>query len=525
MKRFLPLLLTLASLVGYGQQANVTLDVKPSDGQRQVRQDYTLQQAQTTFKNWYARAKVLGWTDQQFLDQSMFVAKWQQLQYFSSSLGPNAPTASTVNVTVPEGYYYQTDPIELGRGTYRGSGTFAYYNGNYTTTLAVWHEKWRDPNVPRDLIHTSNHGLDTWWESGRVEGFRLDGRAAMAVLPDPSFKSTGLVIWDGGENCHVEYIYAHNFNTAGIEFVRGTPVEFETLSVFSNCWAGLLLTGTAQNTIVGLELSADDNDAAVRQGAGYGRDAGGAVFIGLIKNEGGVSEGRVKRPQKLAVLAGQTGFVVGVAKSSQKAARVANLIEIDCRLTNGTPQVSNIQIGSVSGFGFDNIIYDVTHNWKAKARPDNYCYSFEYTSEFGGKVFNPFFTFEGAPNGGTVPPVTPVDPPVNPPTTAKWAKTYTSPTTASTKVAVPAGVNPINETRLVNVKFSNLNIAFVNSHLLLGQGGTLWKMVGTSWVDTGIKVTVGQALNVSVPMAGTTLTNVIGGAGATCVMTGTIQVL
>ena len=524
MKHFLPLLLTLASLVGYGQQANVTLDVKPSDGQRQVRQDYTLQQAQTTFKNWYARAKVLGWTDVQFLDQSMFVAKWQQLQYFSSSLGPNAPTASTVNVTVPEGNYYVNAACELGNGTYRGSGTFVYYPGSYTTVMHVWHEKWIGTG-PRDIFHTANYGTNNWQESFRIEGFRLEGGAATSVLPDPSYTSTGLVVGDAGETSCVNYIFASHFNTAGVEFDRGTPVSCGVLSVFSNCVAGVILTGSALNTFNFGTLSADDNDAVIVQRAGRGREAGGAVFISLIKSEGGVSD-RVKRAQKLAILAGQGGFVVGAAKGSLNSTRVENLIEIDCRITDGTKQVSNIVIGSISGFGYNNVLKDIANGWTAKSPGDHKCYELHYTSEFGGKLWNPFFAFEGAPNGGTIPPVTPVDPPVNPPsTTVKWAKTYTSPTTASTKVAVPAGVNPINETRLVNVKFSNLNIAFVNSHLLLGQGGTLWKMVGTSWVDTGIKVTVGVAMNVSVPMAGTTLTNVIGGPGATAILTGTVQVL
>lgn len=522
MRKFLFLLSFLASLVGVGQQANVTLDVKPSDGQRTVRQDQTtIDAAKAVYPNWYARAKVLGWTDAQFLDQSKFVAKWQQLQYYSSPLGVNAPTASTVNVTSPEGAYYVNAVCELGNGTYRGSGTFVYHPGNYTTVLHVWHEKWIGTG-PRDIFHTANYGTDNWQESFRIEGFRLEGRAATAVLPDPTYISTGLVVGDAGETSCVNYIFASNFNTAGVEFDRGTPVSCQVLSVFSNCVAGVILTGSALNTFNFGTLSADDNDAVILQRPGRGRQAGGAVFVSLIKSEGGVSD-RVQRAQKMAVLAGQTGLVVGVAKGSLNSARVENLIEIDCRLTDGTKQVSNIVIGSISGFGYNNVIKDVANGWTAKSPGDHKCYEFHYTSEFGGKVFNPFFTFERSDGGGVTNP--PVDPPVNPPTTVlKYTETRTTATTATTRKTAPATLGTVTSVKLVNLKLSAVTImTWINSALFVGQDGVLWVAANGGMVSTGIKPTAGQAINATVNI-GSALTHTIGSPnGSTALWSGTIE--
>ncbi len=520
MKHLLSLLLSTACLLGYGQQANVILDVKPSDGQRQVRQDQTtIDAAKAVYPHWYARAKVLGWTDAQFLDQSVFVAKWQQRQYFSSSLGPNAPTASTVNVTVPEGNYYVNATCELGNGTYRGSGTFVYYPGSYTTVMHVWHEKWIGTG-PRDIFHTANYGTNNWQESFRIEGFRLEGRAATAVAPDPSYTSTGLVVGDAGETSVVNYIFASHFNTAGVEFDRGTPVSCEVLSVFSNCVAGVMLTGSALNTFRFGTLSADDNDAVIVQRAGRGREAGGAVFIGLIKSEGGVSD-RVKRAQKLAVLAGQTGFVVGAAKGSLNGTRIENLIEIDCRLTNGTKQHSNIVIGSITGFGYNNVIKDIANGWTAKGPGDHACYEFHYTSSNGGKVWNPFFEFVRSDA-----PTNPTNPPVNPPTTVKWTSGNTYATTATkstTKVTAPAGTTSAY-VKLVNVKLSNVTaLTWINSNLFIGQDLTLWTV--TPFVSTGVKPVAGQAINATVNMSGAALSHYIGsGAGSTAVFTGQVEV-
>ena len=533
MKRFLPLLLTLASFGVMGQQANVTLDVKPSDGQKQVKQEQaTIALAKAAYPNWYARAKVLGWTDQRFLDQSKFVAKWQQLQYFSSPLGTNAPTASTVTVTVPEGNYFNNEICELGRGTYRGAGTFEYHTGNYTTTISVWHEKWTNGG-PRDLFRTSNFGSEGdagYAESFRFEGFRLDGRAAIAILPDPAYTSTGFVGWDNGETSNVEYIYAHAFNTNGIEFVRGTPARGDLLTVFNNCRAGIMLTGTAGNTFAFIEVSGDDNDVLIEQQPGYGREAGGQMAVLMAKSEAGVTpiSRNPHRKQRLFVFRGQFGGFVGVCRGSNKDVRVENLIEVDCRLKNGTPQVSNLMIGSINGFNYGNAVRDLSGGWSAKSPGDFNCYELHYTSKDGGKLWNPFFQFEGAPNagGGTVPPVIP------PSTTGKDTRTFDATadpkvTTNNYKVPAPANLGTINETRLTNVKVQSLAIAYINSNLFIGNDGYLWLSNGfkraKDSAGNDIKVVVGQALNVSVPMAGTTLTHCVGGAGATAILTGKIE--
>lgn len=527
MKHILLFLLSfLASLVGVGQQANVTLDVKPSDGQRTVRQDQTtIDAAKAVYPNWYARAKVLGWTDAQFLDQSKFVAKWQQLQYFSSSLGPNAPTASTVNVTVPEGEYYVNATCELGYGTYRGAGTFVYYPGNYSTTLSVWHAKWIGTG-PRDIFHTAMWGTNvegSYAESFRFEGFRLDGKAATAILADPSYRSTGAVFFDCGETENVEYVYAHSFNNIGLEFERGTPATANTLTVFNNCDAGIMLTGTAGNTFNFGTISGDDNGALVEMRAGGGRQAGGQVNIACMKSEAGVTpiSRNPHRKQKLMVLRGQFGVNVGVARGSHAQVRVDNLIEVDCRLADGNKQVSNLVIGSINGFNYGNVVKDLANGWEAADPGDYNCYSLQYTSANGGQLWNPFHTFNKTGGGATNPPV---NPPVNPPTTIKHTETRTAATTATTRKTAPTTLGTVSYVKLVNLKLSSVtNLTWINSALFVGQDGVLWVAANGGMNTTGIKPTAGQVINATVNI-GSALTHTIGSPnGSTAIFTGTIE--
>ncbi len=547
------------------------LDIKPEHGDKMIRDLYSVSQLKSLFPAWYDRwTRYLLRTETDFSMLSVLVVKWQEMGYSTSPLGPMNPLASTTDIECPEGLYLANYIMDYGYADYSFGGTFVYYPGNGSTNIGVWHEQWKG-GADRDLFRHAMHGTDlsgSYSESFSFQNVRLLGRAAKSVLADPSYRSCGANFWDCGETSKVDRIYAEGFNNQGMRFIRGTPAQGENLTAFNNCDAGIQLVGTAGNSFDFGVISGDDNGILFEQVAGFGREAGGQTDIDLMKSEAGVTpiERNPHRKQKLMVLRGQSGTNVGVCRGSHNQVRVDNLIEVDCRLTNGAKQVSNLVIGSINGFNYGNVVKDLANGWEAADPGDFNCFSLQYSSFGNGGLFNPFHTFAKVPSGSTNPPAAtwvlgaPVlGPCVNnvqtvttpyvssiagqTPTTPKPAdvvtsqacgtppvgqpkdkRTYTNKTTTTTRVVVPSGVNPISRTKLVNLKLDNANIAFINSHLLVGQGGTLWRLSPNGWLNTGIAATPGTAMNAEIEMPNTTLTHVIGGGGATAIFTGVVEV-
>ena len=503
------------------------LNVKPEHGNRLANELYTAAQLKDNYAAWFDRwTKKLGRTEADFGKLSVFVNEWQNAGYSTSSLGPMNPLASVVDIDVPEGLYLVNYILDYGYADYTFGGTFVYYPGNGSTNIGVWHEKWM-AGTARDLFRHAMHGTDltgSYAESFTFRGVRLLGNAAKGITADPSFKSTGLAVWDAGETSRVMDIYAEGFNNIGIDFIRGTPTTTETLTAFNNCDAGIMLTGTAGNTFNHGTISGDDNGALLEMRAGWGRQAGGQVDIDCMKSEAGVTpiSRNPHRKQKLMVLRGQFGVNVGVARGSHSQVRVDNLIEVDCRLTDGNKQVSNLVIGSINGFNYGNAVKDLANGWEAADLGDYNCYSLQYTSHNGGQLFNPFHTFAKVGGGTTNPPT---NPPVNPPTTGtvKYTVNRTAATTSTTKEVAPATLGTVTSVKLVNLKLSSVvNFTWINSALFIGQDGALWVSANGTLAATGIKPTAGMAINATIPI-GSALTHTIGGAGATAIFTGQIE--
>lgn len=514
----------------------ILLPVTPADAQKRVKDEHSLATQRTKYPNWYKRwTEKLGRTEQDFANLAKFVAEWQEEAFRTSPLGPLAPLASTTDIDVPEGAYFMNYPVDIGYADYMFGGTFVYYPGNGSTNCLVWHEEWMG-GIEKDLFRTAMFATDlagSYAESMSFQNVRLVGRAAKAILSDPSYKSVGAIFWDLGETSKVDRIYAEGFNNRGLRFVRGTPGQGDNLTVFNNCDGGIHLVGCAGATFDFGTISGDDNGALLEMEAGYGRESGGEVDVDAFKSEAGVTpiDRNPHRKQKLMVLRGQFGVVGGVANASHNQVRVDDLIEVDCRLQDGTKQVSNIVFGSIRGFNYGNLIKDIANGWTAADPGDFQCFSFQYTSANGGALWNPFHTFTKVPTG-TTPPVDP--PPVDPPPAGspKDKRTYTTattgPTTAATRVITPQGVNPIASIKLVNVKFKALpaagQLAWVNAALFIGVDGLLWTIVNGVMKATTTKPVVNQAINVSIPAAGASLAYVIGsGNGPTAQFTGTVE--
>lgn len=109
-------------------------------------------------------------------------------------------------------------------------------------------------------------------------------------------------------------------------------------------------------------------------------------------------------------------------------------------------------------------------------------------------------------------------------TVLKWKKTYTSATSAGTRVSTPSGVNPIAYAKLVGVTFTNpAPFTWVNSNLFIGQDGYLWTV--TPFATTGIKPVAGAPITSQpINMNGTSLQFVVGADGkTTAAFKGTIE--
>jgi hypothetical protein len=77
---------------------------------------------------------------------------------------------------------------------------------------------------------------------------------------------------------------------------------------------------------------------------------------------------------------------VGAISSASGNSRSFSVFVVDCRLNNGTPQSSRINVGMCKHINFDNLVVDL-YNQKRWPAPNIYSnYSFTYDSDNGGVV-------------------------------------------------------------------------------------------------------------------------------------------
>lgn len=266
---------------------------------------YTMAQVQVKFPAWVAFCKFEGWADAEVLSVYEIVAAandavWRGDQAMNiNTPWPNDGCISRSNVIWPHGGYRINYHVLFAHGQHIGQGT-----GNWTefgdrpcktmggTLLQVDHGKWLTRRAPdRNIFQSAYFGktnVTAWSESVRFQGFRLEG-GRWGMKHDPSFHSSGIVMWDAGEASHIEQIMANGFNDYGLELIRGTPNTCYTISTFCNGIAGVgILGNNGLSTSTFVSISGDDQPALVRVRPFGNSDVGGGtmVFVG-VKSETG----------------------------------------------------------------------------------------------------------------------------------------------------------------------------------------------------------------------------------------------
>lgn len=323
-------LLATAILITFGARSQ-TIDLQQRYGlnvfaSQPLNASYTVAQAKTKYPDFFTWIKWAGASDAQAMTVNEVAAAWNDAVW-----GTDGYVAGNKNSAYPQngcqsravidasGIFYAriNVPLTLAHGQYIGGGT-----GNATETgsnhggpgstggtqFIIDHANWLNTVFPdRNAMQSASWGDETnygYSESFVVRGFRLEG-ARDGHAYDPSFRSSGVAIWDSGETSRLEYIFASGFNDAGIHNVRGTPTIIDGCSTFSNRRYGIWLDGGSLNTITIYSPSGDDNGpgngtpgALIGGTAGYGREAGGTITIIGNKGETNNVQGRKHGDQR-----------------------------------------------------------------------------------------------------------------------------------------------------------------------------------------------------------------------------------
>jgi hypothetical protein len=443
---------------------NEDFGLVPADGKLILSQKFpTLLAAQQKFpawwKRWNARGKKVGWSDtkiqQTFMANGMVTACANQAFFSRQAHDPAQSTGSSCNVVVPWGEYETTSYIYAAIGLLKGDGTFAH-GGDMGSTVIIPAPKgkWNpEPDFPEGDARLSlgsavlgTSGIYGYAESVEIERLRFEGGKPSLSWNDPSDYSSGLICAGPGEGFVVDKILSNSHNDYGIEVRQSTPLDLRYASVFKNKLAGIGLLGTALASMRIGVLSGDDNPSLFRMVGGKYGEPGGMLTIDLVKLETDTSPGGIfgDKDQMVGECRGQFGVNINAISAASSNSRTFCLFLVDCRLNNGTPQSSRINVNMVKKINVDNLVVDL-HNKKRWPAPGSYQnYSFTYDSDNGGVVkvdgveipsvpylhndrlgpattgvsydyvnYTPRWSFQGP--GGTTPPPTPPPAPEPPP--------------------------------------------------------------------------------------------------------------
>ena len=403
MRTILLSLLLLTSLVGQGQRQQWNLDtdygIKPGvDKARTLTEaGLTVAAAKAKYPRWYARWIAKGGTDATFMNNGTFTAAYMDAFFTGQAHNLASTTAASAKIVIPWGEYWTTCQLYAPFGSVEGSGAFCCGGDMGSTVLSPWHERWNaEPGTAatkRNVMVSAQYGVDGYagyHEGCTITGIRFEGRK-LSNWYDPSYESSGLVVWDAGENFNNGVIRADNFNDYGVASHRGTPFQSHNLTTFWNNRAGVGIIGTALNTYDFGILSADDNPWILSVTAGTGREAGGSINVGAIKDETGTTPenitGQKHKAQGIAELRGQFNVVIGVVNlGAEGGLRASTAFLVDPRISNGSPQASRLVVHGMKAHGYDNVVMDVFNN-KRWPMPCEYCaFSLVYDAAGGGTV-------------------------------------------------------------------------------------------------------------------------------------------
>lgn len=343
-------------------------------------------QVEVKYQKLFDRFNGLGWTDAQVLAMTTGPAAHNDWMLRGQGGGQPITGRITSNngTNWPEGVYAINYPCIIDGGDMTGKGTgfsgsvpgIASMNTNLVYDHARWIGGLGAPHydgtyVPtgggttnivfdvRNVIQATTWGMltgsNSYSESGTVDGFRLSGNNG--DWWNPAYTSNGLALWDPGETYKVGRIFAETFNGYGVVLVRGTPATFGEISSFQNALGGLGLIGTELNTINVNTLSGDDNPAMIVMISGYGRNAGGAINVNLLKSESGK-----RTPNKGQIVVWQRTPCYGEVHISTCQADMNNLY-LDAPFvmnSNSGGAGNSLTVDNFRGWNLCSLVHDVT---------------------------------------------------------------------------------------------------------------------------------------------------------------------
>lgn len=257
---------------------------------------YSLTNAQQKFPAFYAWWKAKGYSDAKFMKLSELVCAHNNEVWDGHTGALTEVCRSRRNVEDPMGRYLIDFPLMAAFATYRGQGTSAFYyvgtKAQGSTELVLDIAGWQGDPADKNIFQSNTWGRDdlySYHESFVIDGYRLVGSKASENY-DPSYRSSGIAIWDAGSTSEIGRVFCENFNTAGVHLVRGTTSKINNLTSFRNNLAGIFIEGGGMHHFIHTEF--DENPACIYVRGGHGRGAGAHIQVDYLKSETGIAEGR-----------------------------------------------------------------------------------------------------------------------------------------------------------------------------------------------------------------------------------------
>lgn len=255
--------------------------------------------------------EVLGQSDTTFMAMTVASAVLNQCHWTGngSGFGPGVVSTSRNNVEgIPGGEYLVNVGITVLQGRFVGGGTSIGLNGNASTQFIYDHAGWIDPRPIRAVIISGNWGTNQYLESCYISDIRVTGNAPHWL--DPSYAQHGIALRMMGETAVLDRVYVETCNGHGVWINGAGPGKVLQLTTFDNNLAGLYVTNALDGGVNGNSLgmlqvehvSGDNNGWVVLN------RSGGAMKIGYLKNEDGLSASR-GRPSKDQVSIEAHGWV------------------------------------------------------------------------------------------------------------------------------------------------------------------------------------------------------------------------
>lgn len=250
---------------------------------------------------------------------------------------------------------------------------------------------WPFAQTDRRLLETPNSSLGTPDNGSYQEGITIE-----------SLHLTGPFNWSGGSIKRTglygrrlgECAYLNQLNVAGFDYGimlnGGVPVTAGTITGFFNKIA-VALFGCWGMTFSFQTISGDQNEELLGSHPGYGDEAGGRIFGGLLKDEDGLHAKSAKTPyrwQTALYLEGQYSCTIGVISTARGGITQDAMVLINPRMVNGTPQGSSLNICSAIGFNYKTAIHNLATGERVASPGDYQSFSLRHYANGNRYVLN-----------------------------------------------------------------------------------------------------------------------------------------